>query len=509
MENEESLNDYEKYQTTLEEARKIAEKIQKVEDNIVIATVANVDNLCAAGILVGCLKNVSIGNHIIVSNKPSDLKKRLNRLNYKTYFIIGLIIEEIPSQLINDETKTIFLVNHKLKTKNREENSAQRIHILSLQDKELPQNKVSNAGLVYFIASWIEEDFEKYSSLAIVGALAKKQVNPDNQELIEWNKIILEQGIEKDYLEKIKGTRIPGRENQPIHLALKYSINPYFPGLTGNESACTSFVSRLGIAMKDQEGKWRTIASLSKKETKALNDALISLLVEKQNQSTSDFYKLIGPIYVISNEKKGSRLRNAEEFLWFIEGACQLKKYSLALAVILGERKNIYDKLVRDLSNYHGKAAEIIEQILQDQTLIEEQEYYRIICGDKIINDETIAVASNALVDSGMIPIDKPLLTYFQKKNDIICYVRDSKKNIIKGIRAYHIFNKMRKNKENKANLIKELGGEIEFFKVVVDKKHLKELLEQLHNEFEYHFKGSKKENSEEDILNEDSNEKQ
>ncbi|MHA1417610.1 MAG: hypothetical protein ACTSVO_08870 [Candidatus Heimdallarchaeaceae archaeon] len=484
---------FKKIQVLREKAKKIAQLLVDSEDRVIIVTLESPDNLCATGILLRSLKEQKIGAHIIYAKEKVHIKKRIKKLDCQTMVFIGLSLNRIPLDILKDNDKKKIIIHHELNKKELEKISNENLEELSLKGIDLPTNTVSNAGLCYFISAGFNGDYQKHSHLAIIGCLATKQVNNKDQSLIGLNKLILEEGKKEQFLTVTKGTRIAGRESKPIHLALKYSINPYFPGLTGNESACTSFLSRIGITMKDQDDEWRNIASLSSEETKKLNEGLIIILMENKDHSLNDIKKLIGPIYIIENETKHNSTRNIEEFLWLIEGACQIGKYGLALAVILGDRENLFDQLNSDLSNYHGRATLAIDEIIQKPEIVEEKQYFRIIRGDDILNKETASTIINALIESKTIPIDTPILTSLSHNEDTYLFVHESPLQQKKGIKLHHIFQKALNNK-----LVKELSNEGDFFEVTVETDKFPDLIKNIEKTLEYHHKGTKEKEEEE-----------
>ncbi len=478
---------FEKIQSLKDEAGKISELIKGLEENLVIIYKANPDNLCAVGILVSCLREIGLGCHSISIDNSSDLEKRIKKINYSTHVFVGFQIKELPSNFLKDDSKKIILVNHKLSIDKRLKIPWETILSLSLKELEIPLDALSNSGLAYFIAEGITENYPKFSGLALIGGLANKQVDSKSQKLIGINRFILEEGKKEEILKETVGTRISGRESLPIHLALKYSINPYFPGLTGSEEACTSFVSRLGISMKDQDGNWRTISSLTTEETKKLYDRLIALLVEEKSQFKTE--SLIGPIYIILTETKKSQTRNAEEYLWLLDGACKLRKYGLALAVILGDRTNVYDELKRKMDNYHGNAAQIIEKITQESSIVENKKHYRIIENQAIFDLESAPLVIKALVESNIIAIDKPLLLHLKEKNMNYLYMHDSPKQIQKGLQLYHVIQDFIKRKILPESSFK---GETDFFRLVLTDEDYLTILEELEKSLKYHHDGTK-----------------
>jgi hypothetical protein len=482
---------FEKIQSLKDEAGKISELLKGLEDNIAIIYRANPDNLCATGILISCLQEIGLGCHSISVDVSTDLEDRIKKINYSTHVFIGFQVKDLPNKFLKDETKKLIFVNHNFSIDKRLKIPWDDILTLSLKELEIPVEALSNSGLAYFIAEGITDDYPKFSGLALIGGLANKQIDSKSQKLIGINRFILEEGKKEEILKETVGTRISGRESLPIHLALKYSINPYFPGLTGNEEACTSFVSRLGISMKDQDGNWRTISSLTTEETKKLYDRLIALLVEGKSQFKTE--SLIGPIYIIMTETRKSQTRNAEEYLWLLDGACRLKKYGLALAVILGDRTNVYDELKRKMDNYHGNAAQIIERITQDISIVESKEHYRFIEDQEIFDLESAPLVIRALVESNLIAIDKPLLLHLKEKNMNYLYLHDSPNQIQKGLQLYHIIQDFIKRKILSESSFK---GEPSFFRLTLTDEDYLIIIEELENSLKYHHEGTKKVNN-------------
>ena len=477
---------YEKIQDLKDEAGKISELLKGLEENLVIICKVNPDNLCASGILVSCLREIGLGCHIIFIDNNSDLDERIKKINYLTYIFIGFQVKELPSKLLKDEAKNIIIIDNKFTIDKRLKLPWDTILTLSLKELEIPIVALSNAGLAYFIAKGFTEDYPKFSGLAVVGGLANKQVDSKSQELIGINRFILDEGKEEEILEESKGTRISGRESLPIHLALKYSINPYFPGLTGNEEACTSFVSKLKIPMK-KDGNWRTFSSLAKDETQILLEKLTILLVERNPQFRVEL--LFGTNYIILTETSKSQTRDAEEYLWLLEGACQIKKYGLALAVILGDRTNLYDELKRKMENYHGKAAQIIEKITLDSRIVENKEYYRIIKNQDIFDLESAPLVMKALVESNIITIEIPLLLQLKEANMNYLYMHDSPTQIQKGFRIYHFFKDLVKEKTITESCFK---GENEFFRLALSDEVYPVVLEEFEKALKKHHEGTK-----------------
>ncbi|MHA1302665.1 MAG: hypothetical protein ACTSQE_00265 [Candidatus Heimdallarchaeaceae archaeon] len=474
--------DLEKYNLLKENAKKIADKISTLTGTHLIFVKPTTDNLCAAGILLNLLRTRTSGVHITYFIE--NFKQKIKELKYSYYWFIGWDLNIIPPSVCKGVKKEFFFINHKISQIETKGENLENVHFLSLAGTELSTKTLSTSGLVYFIAKAYEENYQRFAPLAIMGALSVNQIEHKTQELIGINRIILNEAIDAKVITVIKGTKIRGRESKPIHLALKYSTNPFFPGLTGNEQACTSFLSRLGISMRDADNKWRTISDLTADETRALNDGLISLLMSKGKDAIQETYKLIGPIYIINKEEKKRQTRNIEEFLQLIEGACNLGFYGLALAVLIGNRTNQYNQLLREVEGYYGESTKAINTLEENPSIIEEHNYFRIIKGNDLVENNPYFIFKT-LCKSQAVKLDKPVIFLFKEENNYRFFIHESPSQERKGYKIYPIFAALEQEK-----LVANLSEQVDFFQTLVEETKLEEVIKNLKDKLDYHYKG-------------------
>ncbi|MCK4845108.1 MAG: hypothetical protein KAS95_05510, partial [Candidatus Heimdallarchaeota archaeon] len=220
---------YEKYTELMESAKIIAKAFETIENNIGIFALSNPDNLSATGIIVSIVRKLELGAQISFFKDAEEVKKKQKKLSYSNYCFLGFEISDIPKNILKEKSNLIIVINHKLKSQNNKKETktqeTDNLFVFSLEDLEIQQEALSTTGLAYFISANFYEDYQKFASLAIIGALHNEHKD-HKQELIGLTKLILDEGKEKNFITLTKGTRIPGREKQPIHLALKYSLNP-------------------------------------------------------------------------------------------------------------------------------------------------------------------------------------------------------------------------------------------------------------------------------------------
>ncbi|MHA1865920.1 MAG: hypothetical protein ACTSVB_09445 [Candidatus Heimdallarchaeaceae archaeon] len=473
--------------TNLKNATKeFSSLIQDTLGTHLILTNPTIDGLCASSILFELLTNKENGIQVSFRKSLRNLQKIKER-KYDNIWLLNYKITKEHIEELKKSNKTIFIINYKMDKEvfamfnGKKED---RIHILSSVSLKMNERFLSSSGLLYFVAKAYEKEYYKYGVQALLGALSEGQIEISSQEFIGFNRFILNELIDANVLSLVHGTRIRGRETKPIHLALMHSIDPYFPGLTGNEGACTSFLSRIGITMKDQNNEWRKISDLTKQEMQTLNDALISLIVS-EGKNTDDINKLIGPIYVLKNEQKESYTKNLDEFLLLIEGAVNLELYGLVFAVLLGNRTFQYNQIIYEIDNYYGESSQIIGEIENNQITLENKKYFLVVEGLSSLNNHNVL---KKLCQSGKFDLNKPIFFLFKKRKYSEIFVYESPVQKIKGYLIYPIFARLKDER-----IIEEISDKDEFFVVKILNESLDKTYTEIEKKLDYHYHGKKK----------------
>ncbi len=445
------------------------------------------DNLAAGAILLRLIfLRQSDGAHVTYY-LPSKAEMDEFKSNYKKMWFIGWPTDELKEILSPNkkDNNNIFITNNSLKNSYEQYKEEIGVNTFSLTDAKLAHNTLSTAGLVYFIARNVVEDYQKFSPLAVLGALYLDQFNWKKKELIGVNRFILNEGIDAGIIKQTKGTKIRGKRTIPIHLALKYSIRPFLPTLTGNEEACTSFLSKIGIKMMDDKNNWRTISDLNKDEIGTLNSELM-LLISKRRNSLNDLKRLIGPIFLVVNDKP--EISDIEELLQLVEGSCEMHRYGVGLAVLMGDRELHYNKLIKIADSYFGEATKVINKLQSYETIGEEHRYYKLIDGNKLVSKEEPEHIFRALSKANIIQADKPLLFTYKTNNKSYIFVYESKEQQLRGYSFYHIFEKILEEKD----LFKLENYDENFVKLSFEPSKEKEILNELEERLNYHYTGKK-----------------
>ncbi|MCX8162376.1 MAG: DHH family phosphoesterase [Candidatus Bathyarchaeota archaeon] len=269
------------------------------------------------------------------------------------------------------------------------------------------ESEISGAGVAYIaLKGFPRVEYRDLSILAIVGALADMQDVDVGRSLKGVNKLIVEEAERDGYIGVQRDLLLPGRESRPLHTALAGLVNPFIPGLSGDEDACVSFLSKLGISLKES-GRWRTLSDLSKEEKQMLFNELLRYLAEN-NYPTSILKNLIGVSYILQREKRFSYMRDAREYASLLNACSRMGLHGLALTIAMGDRRvDLIAKAEAVYGEYRGKISSYIRTITSEPgRIVSMGKFYLVRCLDLVEEDLLSVVASiiteSYLADRGM-----------------------------------------------------------------------------------------------------------
>ena len=183
-------------------------------------------------------------------------------------------------------------------------------------------SELSASGCAYFV-------FHAAADLGVVGAVGDIQY-----PLRSLNRRMLDDAVGQKQVEVSIDLRLFGRNSRPLLQLLSFADDPYLPGLTGHEDACSKFLSSLQIELKQGE-KWRTYSDLPLAEKKKLVSALAELLSLRISPDAAS--KLTGEIYTLLSREAGTELSDASEFSTLLNACGRNDKPELGVAVCLSK----------------------------------------------------------------------------------------------------------------------------------------------------------------------------
>jgi single-stranded-DNA-specific exonuclease len=277
-------------------------------------------------------------------------------------------------------------------------------------------NEISAAGVAYFTVRAMDPSNIDLSALAIVGAVGDQQDKGEQRSLMGLNAEIVRDAEKASVVEVSKDIRLFGRETRPIHITLEYTTEPYIPGLTGNGDACAKLLLNLGIPLKEGEN-WRTISSLTQDEKTKLVSELVRRMMSR-GIDPRDAESLIGTVYTLTREGKGTPLRDAREYSSLLNACGRMGFPGMGVAVCMGDRCESLRETQDVLSQYRRKLAEYLE-LIQKPNFVKETEHLQYFNGETTMDDRMIGPVTSIAISSRLLKSDRPVVALANSEDNL------------------------------------------------------------------------------------------
>ncbi|MHA1506676.1 MAG: DHHA1 domain-containing protein [Candidatus Asgardarchaeia archaeon] len=339
--------------------------------------------------------------------------------------------------ILMDELKnsTYFILDHHEVVSEEYENGRcfqLNPHMFSIDGSEM----ISGAGVSYLVSKFLNYPKNKdLSYLAIVGALGDRQDKGKQRSLIGLNySLILQDALEVGVIESHKDFLFFGRETRPIHISIEYSTDPYIPGISGNRNKVLEILKNSKIELKDENGRWRTLSNLNEEEKGVLFSEIVKHI--SMNGLPTDYAKsLIGTVYTVSLEKEGTPLRDAREFATLLNSCGRMRKYDVALAVVLGDRNRSLKEAMNVYEEYKRKISEALKWLYDNRENITNYSHIQVLYGRDRIDETIIGTVASIALSSRFVPETKPLIALADSdEKDLKVSARASKTSLKMGV---------------------------------------------------------------------------
>jgi RecJ-like exonuclease len=410
-----------------------AQKIQfhvKQSDFIQITSHIDADGITAASIIGKAVYRIGgYFNLRIVKQLDEKLVNQLSLMKCKVYVFtdIGSGYLDILEKL---HGSTIIVLDHHEPMDRR---FANLIHVNPHLHKIDGAREISGAGVSYFVAKKISEENIDQSPLAIVGALGDLQDKNKKRSLQGLNQIIVDDAVKTGLVSVASDLLFYGRETRPIHKAVASTMNPFIPGLSGEEDKCLGFFVNLGIPLKSDD-RWRTMADLNLEEKQKIFSQ-ITMHLTSHGFSGGFVLNLLGATYTLNSEDKWTPLRDAREFSSTLNACGKMGKPGVGISLCLGERGVTMDEAQNILNEYRKKIAQTISLLLETKDRIRELENIYVIKGEDIVDENMLSPITTIIATSGVCDPTKPVIaTTRTKEGEIKISARISDTLVERGV---------------------------------------------------------------------------
>ena len=390
------------FASAMKSARKIAEALKRERD-VHIVTHIDADGISAGAIAKKSLEREGIENTIqFVKQLDDSTIEKIRNMGKVTWFT------DLGSGVISKLDGIDYIIaDHHMP----DIEGGKRIvnwrhfnpHVYGIDGGKA----ISGAGLAYLIAISINKKNKDMADLAMVGASGDLQ-DAASCKFEGWNRNIIEIGKEEGILDVVRDLRMFGRHTRPLYKLLQYADDPFFPGLTGRESACLSFLRRIGI--DKEERKW---IELEYEEKKKVVSELVKLLITK-GFGNSFSSRLVGEVCELKREKIGTELRDVKEYATLLNSTARYGYAEVGMRICMGDRDEYFKKATELLKNHRRNIVSGIQFVKKEG--VQEYGMLQYFNAGNHIRDTVVGIIAGIILHSREGKNDAPIIGFANKE---------------------------------------------------------------------------------------------
>lgn len=392
-----------------ERARTVAEGILSMpkEDPVLVVSHLDADGLSSGSIITCALLGAGFAPHQrVVKQLDPDTIKEVASTAYRNVIFTDMGSGQ-KSMMGVLEGKSIFIMDHHQPEQGYPNPNEMNAHLFGFDGS----NDISASGTSFLVARKMSESNSSLAQLALVGALGDLQDKGERGTLIGINAKIAEDAEKAGALIIKKGLKLYGFESRPLVKCLEYTMDPYLPGLSGDEGACFKLIKNLGIDPRRPDGTWKPISDLSKDDLKVVISGMIKYLIS-QGLSSRDAESIVGVIYAFPNESPDSPLRDAREFASSINACGRLGKYGLGIAICMGDRDRALAEMKSTLADYRKTISRHLGWLEKTKEAVKILPGLQVIYGGSTVDDKIIGTLVSIAFSIKPFTNDKPIIGF-------------------------------------------------------------------------------------------------
>jgi len=187
----------------------------------------------------------------------------------------------------------------------------------------------------------------------------------------------------------------------------------------------------LNIRLKDED-YWRKWVDLNKEERQKIISSIAQMLLTK-GFGHKIAGRLIGEIYILSKEKKGTELHDAKEFATLLNSTARYGQYEVGLEVCLGDRDKWLKKALNLLGGHRRNLVEGLQFAKEEK--IQKRTFLQFFHAGDGIRDTIIGIVTNMMLNSEDIESNLPLVGFAYTENgDVKASARTTHALVDKGL---------------------------------------------------------------------------
>ncbi len=303
-----------------------------------ILTHYDVDGVCSAGIVAGYLRD--LGKKFHVSFFRNSNKDTLwNAIKESDY----VILTDMGSGFVTELKGNIIVLDHHEPVGDNDEIVHINPHLFDIDGSR----EATATTMAYLLAN-----DEKYAHCLAAGVLGDKEYVPG----------VGPRGLNRQLLEAANvKTKIDLTLYGNVADAIFYSVEPFYPGLSGNMENVKNTLNALGISPE------KDVSALTEEEKVKLGSYLSLTLIEHSKIPDAGMH-----IVDVDFEVENKSIRRLTDL---IDAACRTDNQSIALGYVLGANEYL-DKMEVMLRDYRSGVIEGITDLLEHTFSMSHVQYF-------------------------------------------------------------------------------------------------------------------------------------
>ena len=274
-------------------------------------------------------------------------------------------------------------------------------------------NQISGAGVTFLVAKEMNDKNLDLSAFAVIGAVGDIQT-PGNR-LIGLNREILETAVAQKLIKVETDIAYYGRETRDLVQILAHASEPPIPTLSRNPNKVLDLYTQLGIELEREDGSYRHWTDLEPKEKKKIVSALMKLfLYHSHNPGRAK--RIVGEVYIIRGENKGSPLRDAKEFSTLLNSCGRYGHYDVALDICLGNRGERLQEGLKLMWDHRANIMRFIDVVKEVGVL--KREHFSYFYSTDRIPEEVVGIILGIMMSSGEVDRSKPVFAFADSSDE-------------------------------------------------------------------------------------------
>ncbi len=264
----------------------------------------------------------------------------------------------------------------------------------------------SSATLSYLVAKTLDENNVDLIIFMVAGALGDRQDCGERRSLCSLNAELVREAEELGYIEARIRPMFPGSPSTPVVRAIANMVDPYIPGLSGDESAVYAFLKEHGISPEDN-GRLRALRDLSEDEARTITSLLVLHMLSK-GLDAKEAEKMLGYDYIKPDVDVLASGREMASFL----NACGRLRMPWYPFAIFGEGWPTLDQVENVLGEYRLKLARGLEWVWENKENFPSLRYVVGVPAKGVVEDRLIGVIISLSMGAGMLEGEKVVVGF-------------------------------------------------------------------------------------------------